>query len=81
MSCDIAVFFSTNLYNNKALFTSFANELIKQIYLIVSLSARLYFFAQNCKICLIRGPPVLFEHKKSNKTQEERKIETIMDKR
>lgn len=39
MSCDIAVFFSTNLYNNKPLFTSFANELIKQFDLIVSLSA------------------------------------------
>lgn len=73
MSCDIAVFFSTNLYNNKPLFTSFANELIKHFDLIVSLSARLYFFAQNCEFCLIRGPPVLFEHKKSNKTQEDKK--------
>ena len=26
-----------------------------------------YFFAQNCDFCLIRGPPVLFERKKSNK--------------
>ena len=26
-----------------------------------------YFFARNCKICLIRGPPVLIERKKSNK--------------
>lgn len=73
MSCDIAVFFSTNLYNNKPLFTSFANELIKQFDLIVSLFARLYFFAQNREFCLIRGPPVLFEHKKSNKIQEDKK--------
>lgn len=25
-----------------------------------------YYFAQDCKICLIRGPPVLFEREKLN---------------
>ncbi len=28
-----------------------------------------YFFARNCEICCIRGPPVLFEIKKSNRTE------------
>lgn len=64
----VAVFFSTNLYRNIFLFTSFANELIRYFELVISLSARLYFFAFNCEICLIRGPPVLFERIKSNKT-------------
>ena len=29
-----------------------------------------YFFIYNCEICFIRGPPVLFERKKSNRTEE-----------
>lgn len=29
-----------------------------------------YFFAQNCEICMIRAPPVLFERKNSNRTEE-----------
>lgn len=48
-SCDIVVFFSTNLYINKLLFTSFANELIKHFDLIASLFARLYFLPKIAK--------------------------------
>lgn len=39
-----------------------------------------YFFAHNCEICFIRGPPVLFEHKKSNRTGGNI-IEKTMDRR
>lgn len=35
-----------------------------------TLTHRFYFFAHNCEICFIREPPVLFERKKSNRTEE-----------
>ena len=65
----IAVFFSTFFYLFQHL-TSFSviKCILQKIVTIQFYS--FYFFAQNCEICFIRGPPVLFERKKSNRTEE-----------
>lgn len=71
MSRDIAVFFSTFFYQNRLIFTSFANGYLTLYKIRVIPFAKLYFFTLNCEFCLIRGPPVLFERKKSKKNRRD----------
>lgn len=69
--CKIALryFFSTFFYLFQHL-TSFSviKCILQKIVTIQFYS--FYFFTYNCEICFIRGPPVLFERKKSNRTEE-----------
>lgn len=59
------VFFSTFFY----LFRHYSIFFVPKCILQETLGS-FYFFAHNCEICFIRGPPVLFERKKSNRTEE-----------
>lgn len=61
----IAVFFSTIFYSFRYLFTLEEAYIFFKAFRFIRM---LYFFAHNCEICFIRGPPVQFEHKKSDRT-------------
>lgn len=61
----IAVFFSTIFYSFRYLFTLEEAYFFKAFRFIRMLY---FFFDHNCEICFIRGSPVLFEHKKLDRT-------------